>query len=169
MPPTSAVRSIATDCNSDCYTKEYSCDLDQWVAGSAMTAVREPVGSAMTTIHCSVHGDTQRPAGGRHGLALGFGRLTTSLPQHTVEDVGHCGGGQFVPQHAVGAVVDAGEGRLDPAADNTVLVGFGCVHGEQRAGLDGVVHVEQGDVFRILYQIPAGPHAATRLHQAPSL
>src|ERR1700687_4156258 len=159
MPPTSAVRSITTDCNRDCYTKEYSCDLDEWVAGNAMTAVRGPVGSAITAIHGRVHADTQRPTGAPW-LALGFGRLTTSLPQHTVEDVGHCGGGQFVPQHAVGAVVDAGGGRWDPAADNTFLIGFGCVHGEQRAGLDGVVHVEQGDVFRILYQIPAGPHAA---------
>src|SRR6202171_6832344 len=134
MPPTSAVRSIATDCNRDCYIKEYSCDLDQWVAGSAMTALPG-----------RVQADTQLP-GGAPWLALGFGRLTTSLPQHTFENVGHCGGGQFVPQHVVGAVVDAGEGRLDPAADNTVLVGFGCVHGEQRAGLDGVGHVEQGGV-----------------------
>src|SRR5258705_10759537 len=103
MPPTSAVRSIATDCNRECYTKEYSCDLDHWAAGSAMTAVREPVGSAMTTIHCSVHGDTQRPAGGRNGLALGFGRLTTSLPHNRVRALLPCVGVQFVPQHAVSA------------------------------------------------------------------
>src|SRR5260370_1643230 len=110
MPPTSAVRSIMTDCNRDCYTKPCSCDLDQWVAGSAMTAAREPVGSAMTTTAVCTP-TLSAPPGAPWLLALGFGRLTTSLSQHTGEDVGHCGGRQFVPQHAVGAVGAAGESQ----------------------------------------------------------
>src|ERR1700716_3426774 len=83
------------------------------------------------------------------------GRL--AHPQGLAQDVRDGCARQLAPQGLLNAAVDVAQRGPDASADWTFQIGLGAMHAEERLLLDGVVHVEQGDLLRRAGQTPARP------------
>ena len=85
--------------------------------------------------------------------------------EYVSQYVGERGAGELNSQGLLDPVEDALHRRLDAEAHHAPLVRWGPVHGEQWAGLHGLVDVQQGDGLERTHQRPAGTHAPSGLHQ----
>src|SRR5215470_10193994 len=103
--------------------------------------------------HDSLRSRNSSVTAGSAAASLAAG--SPSRLERLVQHVGDRRAAEFGPQSLLGAGVDAVQGGPDAPADGALEVRLGVVQSEQRRGLDGVIHVEHGDVLRAAGQAPA--------------